>query len=123
MKSAASNSWSRSNNRALYHDSFFVFSEHLPQSVADLAHGRVAFDRMDDGGHQVLAGTGGLFDGFEPKLPRGCVAPHAQGAHALDLLAFEVRIDPQNVDRLLLVDLKAIHADHNLLQAVHILLE
>src|SRR2546421_7420203 len=95
------------------------FSPHAPdgpQRVAHLSHRHVRPRSLDDRQHQVpvLAGRV-LFQRRERRLDRGRVPPGPHRLHALDLLSLQPGIDLQELDRLLVLELVAVHADDDAL--------
>src|SRR5215216_5731659 len=93
----------------------------LAESVAHLAHRRVDPGGVDDQRHQVDAfAERCLLEPRERLLDGGRVPAGAQRPHALDLLALERGIDPQELDRSFLVELVAVDADDDALLRLHL---
>src|SRR5437763_3565552 len=84
---------------------------HLAERVAHLAHGHVRSPGLDDRRHEVRIALGGGLERSERGLDRRAVAARAQGSDALDLLLLERRVDAQDVELRLVVELVAVDAD------------
>ena len=76
---------------------FGVGAEHGLQGLDDLALGGVYARAVEQVRHQVALPGGGLAQGGEGALDGGAVAARADGLHAVDLLALERRVDPQDL--------------------------
>src|SRR5207247_7407438 len=85
---------------------FLVVSENLPTHVHDLAEGRVCPDRLDDGIHRVgLLILERLPQTLQRVLHLDVVTRLSDLCDPLDLAPLSLLIDPQSLDRFLLLDL------------------
>src|SRR6266566_4499567 len=85
---------------------FLVVPENLPTHVHDLAEGRVCSDRFDYGIHRVgLLVLEALPQALERVLHLDIVTRLSDLCDPLDLAPLGLLVDPQRLDRLLLLDL------------------
>src|SRR6059036_2668305 len=79
-----------------------VSAENVLQRGDDLALGSAGAGAVEQRRHEVAVRVGGhLAQLAQHAVDRGGVAGAAQAAHAIDLLALELRVDMQDLDRLL----------------------
>src|SRR5947209_1334369 len=110
-------------NCVLEDGSLAVFAENMAHRGRDLTDRAIALDGFDDDGHQIRSATGSVFDVLECGGRLSGIAALTEGTEALDLSLFELGIDALNVGKSVSLDLEAVHADDDLLAAVHVLLE
>src|SRR5438105_12443797 len=92
------------------------------KGVAHLAHGGVDAGCVHDRGHEVHVALGVRLQPRERRLDLTRVPTGAHGAHALDLLRLEGRVDAQQLDRRLLLERVPIDPDHDALAALDLAL-
>src|ERR1700751_1226995 len=81
----------------------------VAQRLAHLTKRDVGPRGLDERGHQVVVVSGsGLLQARKRRLDGDRVAPAAQGLDALDLLALEGRVDAQDLDLGLVLQLVAV---------------
>src|SRR3989442_3813649 len=107
----------------LHHHVLAVLAEDDAQLVADLAEGRLPVDGIDDQGHEVVAGGGGAAEPGERRAHVLLVAPGAEAAQSLHLLALERRVDAQDGDRRTGVVAVPVDTDHDALARVDLALQ
>ena len=81
----------------------------LAERVAHLAHRHVGAGGVDDRRHQVAAVARGVLASARASAAStaGRVAPRAQRLDALDLLPLERRVDLEDLERLLVLELRS----------------
>src|SRR5439155_11671446 len=85
---------------------FLVVSEHFPADIHDLAEGRVCPDRLDDGIHRVgLLILERLPQTLQRVLHLDIVPRLSDLCDPLDLAPLSLLVNPQSLDRLLLLNL------------------
>src|SRR5437763_16735802 len=119
---AARVSRARSLRMPLEHRCLGVSSESCLEGLDYLALGHVGPGAVEQRVHQVLVAACGLLERGERRLRCLAVAPSADCLHTVDLLLLELRIDTQDLDRLVVEDLVAVHPDHDALAVVDLLL-
>src|SRR3954453_9154723 len=88
---------------------------HIAEGVAHLAHRDVGAGAGDDRLHQVRVTRGGAFELRERRLDRTGVPPRADALHPLDLLLLERRVDAEDLELRLIVELVSVDADDHAL--------
>src|SRR5262249_31333666 len=81
-----------------------VLAPHVAKDARDLAHRRVGADRVEDERQEVFAPAGGFFHPRERCAVRLRIALFPDGAHALDLVALDLRIDRHDRHRRCVLD-------------------
>src|SRR5688500_509536 len=89
-----------------------VGAEHGLEGLDDLALGGVYARALEEVRHEVVVVLrGGRLELGERRLDLLGVAPGADALDAVDLLALERRVDPQDLDLALAALLVGVHAD------------
>src|SRR5438105_10231500 len=91
---------------------FSPYAPYLTKRVAHLAHRDVRARGLDDRPHEVAVFPGRIrLQVRESRLDGGRIAPRPQGLYTVDLPPLERRIDLEDLDRLLVLERVAVHAD------------
>src|SRR5262245_24691485 len=77
----------------LYAGELCLLAPDFAQGVADLTNGRVAFDRLDEEGHEVLVAPCRLANASKQRIDAGLVAPLSQLLQALQLAPGNLFVD------------------------------
>src|SRR6266571_3822753 len=102
---------------------FLVVPENLPTHVHDLAEGRVCSDRFDYGIHRVgLLVLEALPQALERVLHLDIVTRLSDLCDPLDLAPLSLLIDPQSLDRLLLLNLVPVDTHNDPVSLLQLLL-
>src|SRR5207237_10864524 len=70
-------------------------------------------NRPYDARHQVVGSGGGLAQPVHRRRAPRLVALRTHGAHSLDLLGLELRVDAEDLDRRLLINGEIVDPDHD----------